>query len=61
MKIFINIIIILSDKTQSEETVIDNTLDETKNFDVQLPEKYAHGYGESIRLFCVQLNVYIWN
>ena len=25
---------------------MDNTLDESKNFDVQVPEKHAHGYEE---------------
>ena len=47
MKIFINVIIILSEKdTVERNKVMDNTLDESKNFDVQVPEKHAHGYGE---------------
>ena len=58
MKIFINVIIILSEKdTVERNKVMDNTLDESNNFDVQVPEKHAHGYGECMGLFHAQLHV----
>ena len=59
MKIFINVIIILSEKdTVGRNKVMDNTLDESKNFDVQVPGKHAHGYDECD---CFMLNyIYIF-